>query len=140
MWQSRYNGRDSGSTGDTELISTTIALGLVNWLVTLLLVESEVTRPMREWVQHQFEKASNWEAQLITPTVRNDGWRVVLWYKAKYFVGCQLCTGTWIGWLMAAFTPWNRPLGTGVLGVLLAGFLYKAIGHLVLIIQKKMEQ
>jgi hypothetical protein len=123
----------------------TLALGLVNWLATVLLVESEVTRPIREWVDKRYRSArirypelsaSNW-----APEVSRHGWRTVLWYKARYFVGCQLCTGTWVGWILAALTiGWHAPLGTGILGIVLAGLFYKAIGHIVLIGQKLAER
>lgn len=123
----------------------TIALGLVNWLVTLLLVESEVTRPIREWVDNRFKAAwydTSVPKEYASPAnpvinVQDAGWRIVFWYKLKYFTCCQLCAGTWVGWVLAAITiSWNAPLGTGVLGIVLAGLLYKAIGHLVLVIQK----
>jgi len=121
-------------------MGTVIALGLINWLVTLLLVESEVTRPIREWVNNRYLLTSIAYAVESTPTVHSDGWKPVLWYKAKYFVGCQLCTGVWVGQVIAILTMWNKPLGSGVLGVVFAGLLYKAIGHLVLILQKVGEK
>lgn len=116
----------------------TIALGLVNWLVTLLLVESEVVRPFREWIANRYNAAHTSNREV--PSVRSDGWRVVLWYKAKYFVGCHLCTGTWVGVILAILTSWNKPLGSGVIGIVLTGLLYKAIGHVVLILQKLGER
>lgn len=115
----------------------TIYLGLVNWLVTILLVESEVCRPIRDWVNTRYARAGGLSTWI--PNVKDDGWRLVLWYKAKYFVACQLCTGTWVGLGLALVTPWNKPLGHGVIGVLLAGLLYKAIGHIILIMQNTLK-
>lgn len=91
---------------------TVIALGLVNWMATTILVESKLFRPLRQFVNN-----------------RRFGPRKVLWDKLSYLVGCHLCTGTWVGLAQAAVfgSPWS-----GWYGWIAGGLLYKAVGHLVL--------
>lgn len=122
------------------MIFTVLALGLVDWIVTLIIVESEICRPIREWVGRQHDKAVlNWQnAKFVMDPSKKLQRRVVMWAKLRYFIGCHLCTGTWVGLLLAVITPF-RPLGVGLLGILLAGFLYKAVGHLTLIVHKRLS-
>ncbi len=89
------------------LIDPVLALGAVCWLVTTILVESELCRPLRD--------------------------RLARWSKLHYLSSCALCTGTWVGLVLAAVTPY-RPIASPAPFVswLLAGLLYKAIGHLIL--------
>lgn len=90
-----------------------VALGIVCWLTTLIVVESELFREPREFCTNRKGRGfcSN---------------------KLAYLVGCHLCTGTWIGLLIAVLTPAIRPFGPGVLGLVLVGLTYKAIGHITL--------
>lgn len=125
-----------------------VGLGLVNWIATTILVESELTRPLRDWVSGREREARKRDGhpavpgfQLVTEEfVRRvfglDGprlsWRARAWGKARYLVSCHLCTGTWVGLALAVAVPAVRPFGTGVVGAILAGLLFKATGHLVL--------
>lgn len=88
--------------------------GLVNWIATTILVESELFRPVRQWLERRTDSAGQW-------------WWA--WEKLRYLAGCHLCVGTWVGLTQAATfgSPWR-----GVWGLLAGGLLYKAIGHLVL--------
>lgn len=123
-----------------------IYLGLVNWLVTLVLVESELTRPVRDF----FEDRRNAADEFAVVTMGNDDFteaeqrtaqrRYTAWSKARYFVSCHLCAGTWVGLLLASLVPGARPLGGGALGLVLAGFLFKAIGHITLEITALMQR
>lgn len=109
--------------------TTAIGLGLINWLITTIVVESELTRPLRDWVDR-------------TPTRRVKRWvpqRTTLRAKAAYLIGCHLCTGTWIGLAQALTVPHLGPFGTGITGWVLAGLLYKAIGHATLVLHKAGE-
>ena len=119
------------------MIFETIALGFVCWLVTTVIVESEMVRPIREWINNKYTEAYDYPE--YPATVREDGWKAVFWYKLKYLVGCHLCTGIWVGLILAALTPWVTPIAAGAMGVVLNGLLYKAIGHTVLVWQKYME-
>lgn len=114
-------------------MSTVIYLGLINWLVTLILVESELTRPVRNWIDGQ---ADMW-ATLVAdgerdPDLRErwDVTKLVLSSKARYLIGCHLCAGTWIGFVLAGV--FGGPISAGVVGVVSNGLLYKAIGHATL--------
>jgi hypothetical protein len=107
-----------------------LLLGLVNWVATCILVESELFREPREWVHMKDE---------VWGIVIDDGderikrrWRVYdyLWHKASYLVACQLCTGTWVGIALAII--FGSPFGTGLAAVVAGGLVYKAIGHLAL--------
>lgn len=65
--------------------SSVIALGLVCWISTTVLVESELCRPVRERLRG----------------------------KLAYLIGCHLCTGTWIAFALVAFfgSPWAEWYG-----------------------------
>jgi hypothetical protein len=83
-------------------------LGIVNWLVTLIMVEGAIFAPLRHWVK------------------AHDPW------KFGYLVHCHLCAGTWVGWALAVATPY-RPIDSWpLIDVLLAGLTYKAVGHITL--------
>lgn len=96
-----------------------LALGAVTWLVTTIVVESEIFRPLREWVGQRFGEES----------------------KLAYLAHCHLCAGTWVGLLVAAASPY-RPLASTLPlgGILLAGLLYKAIAHLILAINNTLRR
>lgn len=116
------------------MISTVLFLGLVNWLVTLILVESELTRPVREWVNGRRIKAEVCVEYPHRPreyrNIITCPWRCRAWGKAHYLVGCHLCAGTWVGFMLAA--AFGGPLASGVVGVVSNGLLYKAVGHVTL--------
>jgi hypothetical protein len=114
-----------------------LALGLINWFSTLLLVESEFFRPMRDWVVNY---AANWEAFMrAPPTARRFVvwyWRAarLIWTKLAYVSDCHVCIGTWVG---LALVPWAPVVfGAGVVPFILTGLLIKAIGHLILVAHK----
>lgn len=113
------------------IASTAVGLGMVNWLASLILVESELFRPLRDRVT----------AKAAPPRKTNTGqrWnsrRTALWDKAAYLISCHLCAGTWIGLALALAVPDVRPFGGGPLGWLLAGLLIKAVGHVTLVLHK----
>lgn len=114
-------------------IAEVIALGLINWIATTIIVESEIFRPMREAIQ--FRRVHKFDL----PLEMTDGQRMVisqyerrtskLWEKAAYFVGCHMCTGTWVGLAEAVFIG---SIFSGFVGIVASGLLFKAIGHLTL--------
>lgn len=84
--------------------------GLINWIVTTIIVEGTVFQDARDAL----------DRLPIPPKYKE------LWH-------CHLCTGTWVGFGLAMFL--GGPLATGlspILDVLLNGFLYKAVGHVIL--------
>lgn len=91
-------------------VSLVIFLGLANWIITVILVESELSRPFRLWVSgtHFFAPARP---------------------KLAYLVSCHLCTGTWVGLALALVAGSPVP---GVLGLVVGGLIYKAVGHVTL--------
>ena len=80
-----------------------LQLGLVNWLATTIVVESALLEPVRVRVERR-------------------------WPRLGYLLDCHLCTGTWVGFALAAAFR-RHP---GVAGFVFDALLYKAIGHLVL--------
>jgi hypothetical protein len=95
-------------------MATVVLLGLVNWIATTIVVESEFFRPLRDGIAQIGERRPRHRAA---------------WEKASYLVGCHLCTGTWIGLVQALVfgSPW-----AGVPGLVAGGLVYKALGHLTL--------
>lgn len=98
-------------------VALIIAYGLVNWWVTVLVVDSEFFRPLREVFFNAYTNAER-------------KWSIAFWDKLCYLVKCHMCTGTWVGFLLAAFAP--AVFGPGWIGFILVALLIKAIGHLVL--------
>lgn len=127
------------------MTTETLALGLVCWLTTLILVESELARPVREFVDRCADRtgprllvAGQWVPDDGDPTTAafatlRRGPRLThgLWRKLRYLVGCHLCTGTWVG-LGLAWATSTRLALTGAAGLVLGGLLVKAVGHVVL--------
>ena len=89
------------------MIETVLFAGLVNWLATLIIVESFVFEPVRSWVRQ--------------------GWPGS---KLDYLMSCHLCMGTWAGLILALVVP--GPFTHPTLFWFLNGLLYKAVGHIVL--------
>lgn len=108
----------------------TLLLGLACWLLTTIVVESEITRSLREWVHGREEIAAH-TIDLYEPGERG-AWRFVVesWvaHHVRYLLGCHLCTGVWVGLILALVQP-SSPLGNTILD----GLAYKAIAHLVLV-------
>lgn len=99
---------------------TALYAGLVVWLVTLILVEGEIFRPVRELLSGYVP------AHWVDATPRFKISEYNRRPKLAYLVGCHLCTGTWVGLGVAFLIPGPLP------HVVLNGLLYKAIGHVVL--------
>ena len=127
-----------------------LAFGLINWFATLLFVESEFFRPIREWI---INYAAYWEnltevwrstaGRVPKPTVRRFTvwyWRLseAVWTKLAYVCECHMCLGTWVA---LALVPWAPIVfGAGVIPYLLTAMLIKAIGHLILVAHKLGEK
>lgn len=95
---------------------------LITWLVTMIVVDSELFRPLREWVRERRDRAD----KKFSRSYR-------AWNKLSYLVGCRLCAGVWIGFGAALVLPGP----TGIF--LLDGLIYKAGAHLLLIGQHVAE-
>lgn len=93
-----------------------IALGLACWIATMVVVESELFRPLREWLDRRYIKHGR-----------------VHQNKLRYLVSCHLCTGTWIALAIQAVAPIH--VVTGVGAFVLNALFIKAIGHGALIAQ-----
>lgn len=132
------------------MTTTVLALSLVTWLVTNIVVDSELFRPLRSWisskqyearhgkkpVQHVGGLQSFTEAmdRILKGYIQGPAHprRFKVWSKVNYLVTCKLCAGTWIALLAVTVQPDARPLGTGFVGWLLAGLLVKAVAHGIL--------
>lgn len=116
-------------------VTTLILLGLVNWLVTTILVESEITRPIRDWVENQhtvgfdiFDPRYSW-----AKSIHEAKWQTRVWRKVGYLVHCHLCAGTWVGLVMAAVVSYRAfAVRPAFLAAVLTGLAIKAVGHLTL--------
>lgn len=122
--------------------------GLVVWFATYVLVESEMFRPLRDavkrrrdaglpvrtsrtYVNQRAYEEYNYAVELYVGSRRYRRWE-----KLRYLLGCHACAGTWVGFAVAAALPGVRPLGGGAVGFVLAGLLFKAVGHLALVAHK----
>lgn len=102
-----------------------VAAGLVNWLVTTIIVESELGRPLRDAVRDRREDADINSVFTIEANTDRSVWR---WLD--YLLRCHLCVGVWVA---LAEVAWLGPLvGRGVAGFVFTALLVKAVGHLVL--------
>jgi Protein of unknown function (DUF1360) len=126
--------------------SLLLGLGLVNWLGTMLLVESEFFRPWRDWADHKhgdsIDRAISDPAFLeqfaqvgeVTETQVLGALQVTgskFWREVRYFVHCHTCTGVWVGFALAACAVHPLIL-SGLVGFVLSALAIKAIGHVVL--------
>lgn len=116
-------------------VTTIIFLGCATWLATTILAESELFKPTRGLLDRQadhWEEHELWEYNEFGAASRMTKFQASLWKKLSYLHGCHLCCGTWVGLVIAIATPQLRPFGYGIVGVILSGLVYKAIGHIVL--------
>lgn len=91
------------------MLAMLLVAGLINWLATTVIVEGKIFEPVRNRAHGEY---------------------------AKYFVGCHLCAGVWVGFIEAVvymafgaafpFTSWWL--------VLTNGLAFKAVGHLTLLV------
>lgn len=102
----------------TSAVLGVIALGLVNWIVTVIVTQNKVCEDVREFVEH----FGTW----LEPKSKRLGGKV------KYFASCPMCVGVWLGFAEAA--AFGGPLHPhpSWASWIANGLLYKAIGHLVL--------
>src|SRR5678816_537318 len=118
--------------------SLLIALGLVNWIATTILVDSSLFAKWRSWPITRWDyTARRCFAQEATGRGRWARYCVASRWLAKLheLVNCHLCMGTWVAFIQAAFFldgPWYV-WTTGAL-------LIKAIGHLVLELRSRVAK
>lgn len=101
------------------MIWVVVAAGLVNWLTTTIIVESELFRPLRDFVCRQ--RITRSRGRL------NDRGA---WRWLDYLLRCHLCVGVWAALIEAAWL--GSAVGRGFAGVVFTALLIKAVGHLVL--------
>ena len=126
-------------------LTEVFALGVVCWLATTLITETEIFRPLRQWLANHAIDHKKLQEQVkemaVAAGMNTPGnhelqappnWQPPkhFWIdKAAYLVHCPMCTGVWIGFIEAAF--FGSPLHHWY-GWVAGALLYKAIGHLVL--------
>lgn len=91
------------------MLTMLLVAGLINWLATTIVVEGKIFEPVRNRMRGEY---------------------------ARYFVGCHLCAGVWVGFAEAVvymacgaafpFTTWALVLANGL--------AFKAVGHLILMV------
>lgn len=109
----------------------TLFLGFVSWIICIIVVEGRIFAGIRswadelEWFQYQ----------------NNAGYLVRKRPRLSYFVTCYLCAGTWISLGIAALTSY-RPVASSapLVGWLLSGLLYQAIGHTILAVNNVLRK
>lgn len=109
--------------------SLVVAAGLVNWLVTTIVVESELGRPLREYVRRRRNLAAQRRPTLPPPFAPGNADRGP-WRWLDYLLACHLCTGVWIAIAEALYL--GPLVGRGAAGVIFTALIVKAVGHLVL--------
>lgn len=107
------------------MLGLIIAAGLVNWLVTTIIVESELGRPLRDYISSRRDGGDGGDGSWVACDLDRGVWR---W--ADYLVRCHLCVGTWVGLAEALYV--GPVVRSGILGIMFTGLLIKAVGHLVL--------
>ncbi len=123
--------------------------GLVNWLVTTILVESHLFAPIRNWIVHEtwyITGADGKRHQIggkhayIWPegTKEEDVPPPYMWgpwVRVAQLVTCQLCTRVWIGFAEAAY--FGGP-DHGPFRLVANGLLYAAVGHLIFEVRSRL--
>lgn len=107
---------------------TFVALGIVNWIATTIIVESELTAPLRAWIVNRRDQA---DERYVAGAMEGQPWAYLAWRKVAYLVGCHLCVGVWVA---------LAEVSVGLFGVSIDGLaplvgytlLVKGIGHLIL--------
>lgn len=97
------------------MFAEALLLGAAVWFLTTVIVEGEITKECREWIEKRAPK------------------------KVGYLVHCHMCAGTWIG-LMFGFA---FPLALGrpyVIRALATGLIYKGVAHLILAANNFLER
>lgn len=102
----------------TSAVLGVFALGLVNWVVTVIITQNKVCEDVRDAV----ECFGKW----LEPKSKRIG------SKVRYFASCPMCVGVWLGFAEAA--AFGGPLHPHPAWAawIANGLLYKAVGHLVL--------
>lgn len=127
----------------------TLCAGLVCWMVTTIIVEAELTKGPREWLEnHHFrhQKVIGMKQSTKVPWMREpilmETRRSRIWFKIGYLAHCHLCAGVWVGILLALFIPgpFNGVVTPVAVAVVLNGLTYKAIGHLTLIVGNYLDR
>lgn len=85
---------------------TLLVLGLINWIVTTIIVEGVIFDEQRAWAKQHLPA------------------------KIAYLTTCHLCAGTWVGWAVAVAAGFR--VGHGIVGLALGGLAIKAVGHITL--------
>lgn len=128
------------------MVTLIILLGLVNYITTEIVVDSEIFRPYREWVRNHY--AASMEREIVDGAFaeafagRNDVTAEEInvamqsvrgskfWREVAYFSQCKMCSGTWIAAIEVAVAG---PLVLhGWTGYVAGALAVKAVGHLVL--------
>lgn len=111
------------------MLQTLLALGLANWIATTILVDSEFTRPLREWAE-----------DLAIRAYDSDRWRLgQVLDKVRYLIGCHLCAGTWLAAALAGATGF-RVAEDGAVGFVVGSLAVKAVGHITLEVTSRLSR
>lgn len=125
------------------MIALVLALGAVCWITTTIICESELFRPLRNYVKANRplkykgpEPTSLDEAKRLAVQeyrIEQAPWSIIrresgLFKWLDFLLCCPLCVGVWVGIAEAIYVQ-VRP---GVAGFIFSALLYKAVGHLIL--------
>ncbi len=97
-----------------------IMLGLATWIATSIVVEAELFRDVRCFIDKLHGRYDNW-----------------LTYKLRYLIQCHMCTGIWVAAIVAIFVP--PVASSGIVGWGLTALAIKGVAHLLLVIHKAGE-
>lgn len=119
------------------MLTIAVLLGLANWIATTIVVESELTRPAREWLDRRGTRTRPiYNEALGGRTMWSVTERRPVVDKLRYLIGCHLCAGTWIALVEACFVTIG--LSSGLAGIVLSALCYKAVGHTALNINARL--
>lgn len=117
---------------------------IVNYIVSMIFVESHLFRPVRLWIIHEslqiqfpagvWHHIGNKHSFVFPPGTTQEEYDAIPtvprgpWLKLGQLVTCQLCTRTWVGFAEAAYFSgpnhgWAAPIANGL--------LYAGAGHLI---------
>jgi hypothetical protein len=139
--------------------------GLVCWLATMIVVESELTAPVRRRIDRWARRTRRAavvdrlaDVAIVGGPVGVFGGIPVVgrtrllqlafdlavdaeprtWRdRVAYLVHCHLCAGVWIGLLLGLVA--GGPVDVRFVGWILSGLAYKGAGHLLLAVQHALE-
>lgn len=115
-------------------MNVVLALGLTNWIVTLVITGSVMFEAVRNWFDQKLADSAYIDPHgTVLPGFDHAIAFSRFWGYAGYLVKCPLCVRIWVSLISTAFV--GPVILTGLTGFVLTWFTVAALGHLTLEIQ-----